>query len=28
LSKIVGSLLAQDGRPQWQMLVSYHLTEK
>ena len=28
LSKIVGSLPAQDGRPQGQVLVSYHLTEK
>ena len=28
LSKIVGSLPAQDGRPQEQVLVSYDLTEK
>ena len=28
LTKIVGSLPAQDGRPQGQVLVSYHLTEK
>ena len=28
LSKIVGSLPAQDGRPQGQVLVSYHLSEK
>ena len=28
LSKIVGSLPAQDGRPQGQVLVSYHLKEK
>ena len=28
LSNILGSLPAQDGRPQGQVLVSYHLTEK